>query len=395
MNFDEKIDRTLGCGASSSKWQGFEAKYPGMDAKGALPMWVADMDFRVPEEVTNAIQKRLDHGIFGYVSAEEPFKFAECSAAWLQRRHGLNVDPKHMVFTPGVLCGLNAAIQEFTNPGEGVIIHSPVYYPFANGITENGRVVRRNRLLERDGRYEIDFDNLETLARDPANTMFVLSSPHNPGGRVWTAEELGRMAEICMENGVLLFSDEIHSDLILPGYTHTPITSLGTEVSEHVVVSYAPSKTFNLAGLCASLQLVPNAELRARLQKRLSMNHVPRANVFGLVAGEAAYTHGDQFVDEVVAYIAENIRCFTDAVERVPGVTVMRPEGTYLLWVDFRKTGRSEDDIYRTAVERAKVAGDLGAWFGEGGEGFIRLNLACPRSLVMDAATRLVRAFTA
>ncbi len=393
MNFDEIIDRKEGCGASSSKWQNFAPRFPGLDTTNALPMWVADMDFRVPEEVTDAMANRVAHGIFGYVCPDEVLKFATSCADWLQRRHGLSVDPEDMLFTPGVLCGLNAAIQEFTNEGDGVIIHTPVYYPFSNGVNDNKRVIRRNPLIEKTGQYHMDYENLEQLAQDPRNKLMVISSPHNPGGRVWSAEELARMAEICIRHNVLIFSDEIHCDLVMPGVRHTPLPSLGKEIGDHSIVSYSPSKTFNLAGLCASLQLVQNSELRMRLHKRLVANRIPRANIFGLVAGEAAYTHGDRYADEVVAYIYSNIQFFIGQMQKIPGVRVMEPEGTYLLWVDFKGTGLDEEQIYQIVIEEAKVAGDLGKWFGPGGEGFVRFNLACPKSIVAIAAERMQAAF--
>lgn len=394
MNFDQKIDREAGCGASSSKWQNFAPRFPGLNTEGALPMWVADMDFMAPEEVIVAMERRLKHGIFGYVCPDEVLIFAGACADWLYRRHGLKADAAQMLFTPGVLCGLNAAIQEFTEPGDGVIIQSPVYYPFANGIADNGRVIRRNVLIDSGGRYEIDFENLSRLAREPRTRLMVISSPHNPGGRVWSREELRRMADICLENGVLIFSDEIHSDLILYGNHHTPFHALGQPYAEHVIAAYAPSKTFNLAGLCASLMLIPNDELRGRFQKRCVANRLPRANIFGMVAGETAYEYGEPYLCELLAYLEGNIDYFTKAIsENGNGIKIMKPQGTYLLWVDFNGTGLSEGEIYSAVVEKAGIAVDLGKWFGAGGEGFCRFNLACPRSTVEEAVDRLLHVF--
>lgn len=391
--FDEIIDRGENSKAHSCKWEGYAKLFPGLDVSNTIPMWVADMDFRVADEILEAMDSRLKHGIFGYVSDAGVHAFAAACCDWLARRHAVSVKPEQMLFSPGVLCGLNAVIQAFTKLGDGVIIHTPVYYPFADGIKENGRVPVRNALRLVNGVYAIDFEELERFVKNPENTMMILSSPHNPGGRVWTKDELRRIAELCLENDVFLFSDEIHCDLVMPGHEHMSLLAAHDRIAEHAIVAYAPSKTFNLAGLCAALMVVPDENNRERLRAQLSRNKAPGANTFGLVAGEAAYVYGDRFADEVVRYIQKNAERFENILSDVPGTHCMRLEGTYLLWVDFNGTGCEEQDIYRTIVEHGGVAPDLGAWFGPGGEGFARFNIACPRSIVERAASQIRDAF--
>lgn len=359
-------------------------------------MWVADMDFKAPQEVIDAMRVRLEHGIFGYVSADEILRFAQACSGWLKRRHDVEANPGSMLYSSGVLCGLNAAIQEFTEPGDGIMILTPGYYPFPNGILSNERVVEASGLIDQDGHYEINFAEVEQLAQKEHTKMMILSNPHNPGGRVWTREELEHLMKICVANDVLMFSDEIHSDLILYGNRHTPISSLGEWVESHIVVAYSPSKTFNLSGLSAALIYVPDAQLRNRLDMRLNkINKLPHVNIFGSVAGRTAYENCDYFVDELLTYLEGNIDLFTEEIERaIPGAKVMKPEGTYLLWVDFNGTGLDEQEIYRTVVETGKVAVDLGMWFGTGGNGFCRFNMACPRSLVEQAVHQVAAAFS-
>lgn len=394
-SFDEIIDRGPASCTFSAKWQGYEDLFAGyhIDLCDTLPMWVADMDFRCPPEVVDAVVKRARHGIYGYTSEDSVDAFREAASGWFERRYGWKCRTEWMLFSPGVVPAVSNAIQEFTKEGDGVIIQPPVYYPFAAGIVNNGRRVVNNRLKENQGHYEIDYEDLERLARLPENKMIVLSNPHNPVGRVWTKNEMHRVFQICRENHVMVFSDEIHGDLILKGHKLFA-TGLMEEFHDGVILAHAASKTFNLAGLSASLITIPDRENRERMARRMAANCLPRGSIFGSVAGAAAYIYGDKYVDEVVGYIEANIDYAMDYMKKeLPAVKIIKPEGTYLVWIDFRGTGLGKKEIYRTILEEAKVAGDLGEWFGPGGEGFMRFNFACPRVYITDMLQRMTRVF--
>ena len=396
-NFDEIIDRGPASGSYSSKWQGYEGRFPGyqIDTPNTISMWVADMDFRCMPEIVDAVVKRAQHGIFGYSSEDANHAFRRAAAGWFERRYGWKADTSWMLFAPGVVPAINAAVQEFTEPGDGVIIQPPVYYPFADGIRNNGRIIAANPLVFRNGRYEMDFAGLETLAKDPRNKLMVLSNPHNPVGRVWTADELRELCRICHENQVVLFSDEIHGDLIMKGHKLTAVGTF-TEFADNLIAAHAASKTFNLAGLSASLITVPNPDLRKRMAARMLANRLPAGNTFGPIAGEAAYLYGDRYVDELVAYLEGNFDYAIDyAAKHLPGVRIVKPEGTYLVWFDFNGTGMTPEEINHLVLEQAKVTADLGTWFGEGGAGFLRFNFACPRATVHEALERIAKALAA
>ena len=391
-DFDKVIDRGPGSGTFSFKWQGYEGRFPGfdIDVPNALSMWVADMDFETIPEVKEAIIQRAEHGIFGYTSEDSNDAFRDAAMRWFARRYGwTNCRREWMLFSPGVVPAINNAVQAFTDEGDGVIIQSPVYYPFEAAVANTRRMVRNNQLIERDGRYEMDYDQLEALAVDPAAKMIVLSSPHNPVGRVWSREELERAFEICARNDVLVFCDEIHADLIMPGQS---MFAAGILEKHHdrLILAHAASKSFNLAGLTTSLITVPNPELRGRLAKKMSENRLPQGNVFGPIAGAAAYDNGDDYIDELVRYIHGNV-CFAQEwlAEHLPKAKIVPLEGTYLVWIDFRGIGLPEEELYHLVIEKAKVIGDLGRWFGPGGEGFMRFNFACPRKRIEEFLVRL------
>lgn len=396
-DFNKRIDRGPDSGSFSSKWEGYEARFPGykIDTGNALSMWVADMDFQCPDEVIQAIEKRAAHGIFGYPSERENDVFREAAAGWFRRHYGWRPKREWMLFSMGIVAAINAAIQEFSKPGDGIIIQSPVYYPFSAGVRNNGRVERINQLVEKDGYYTIDFEQFEALAKQPDTTMLILCSPHNPVGRVWTREELERMMNICKENHVFVFADEIHADLIMRDISFFSVGHIDW-IYDQCVMAHAPSKTFNLAGLTASLLTVPNVENRERLSRRLyDINRIPRGNNFGPIAGAAAYSCCDDYAAEVSAYIDANMEYASAYLQKnLPKVKLRKPEGTYLAWFDFRGLGLPKEEIYRRVLEDAQVVGDLGDWFGPGGEGFVRFNLACPRGIVQELLDRLVKAFS-
>ena len=392
--FDVVIDRTESSNTYSSKWLAVGERFPGYDPTGVLPMWVADMDFRCPPEVIEAVKTRAEHGIYGYTDGSLVRKFIEAGVEWFDRRYGWKVDPEWGFFTPGVVPVINAAVQEFTDPGDGVIIQSPVYYPFADGPKNNQRILKHNCLIEKDGHYEMDYDNLEELASDPKTKLLILSSPHNPVGRVWTKEELVKLCDICLKHNVLVFSDEIHGDLIMDGHKHVPTGSLGEDYANNMIAAYAPSKTFNLAGLGASVIIVPNAEIRDRIKKRVLANRLPASNVFGPLAGEVAFKTGDSYVDTLVAYVGANMDYVKQFCEdNLPGIVARKSEGTYMIWLDLRGLELGAEGTNDFMIEQAKIAGDFGTWFGPGGEGFCRLNLACPRTTVEQAMTQLKVAY--
>ncbi len=392
-NFDEIIDRSATC---SAKWEGYSKQYAGfnIDEDKALPMWVADMDFRCMPEIIEALHKRVEHGIFGYSNEKTIDSFRNAACKWFARRYAWECDPKWMLFSMGVVTAINNVIQEFTKAGEGVIVQTPVYYPFMSGPASNNRQVIMNQLLEKNGYYEMDFDDLERKAADPNNTLMILCSPHNPVARVWTEEELLRVLEICKRNNVVLFSDELHADLIMRGYNFTTCGKF-EEFHDILILAHSPSKTFNLAGLTSSLITIPNDEMRARLSNRMyGMNRMPSTQNFGPVAGAAAYEHGDSFVDEVMQYIAGNIEYARSYLKKhMPKIKIGKHEGTYLAWFDFRETGLGNDEILRKVLEDSMVIGDPGTWFGESGAGFIRFNYACPRAYVEEQMKRLKSVF--
>lgn len=393
--FDVLIDRTEKSNTYSSKWLAIGERFPGYDPEGVLPMWVADMDFRCPPEVIEAVKKRAEHGIYGYTDSSLVRKFIEAGVAWFKRRYGWEADPDWGFFTPGIVPAINAAIQEFSAPGDGVIIQSPVYYPFADGPRNNGRVLKHNCLIEKEPcYYEIDFANLEELASDPNTKLLILCNPHNPVGRVWTREELKKTCEICVKHNVLILSDEIHADLIMSSQKHIPTASLSEEIADRVIATYAPSKTFNLAGLGASVIIVPNASLRDRMKKRILANRLPASNVFGPLAGEVAYRTGDSYVEALMEYVSANMDYVVDFCKKsLPGIIVRKSEGTYMIWMDLRGLGLGAEGTDAFVIEKAKIAGDFGTWFGPGGEGFVRLNLACPRKIVEQAMEQLKAAY--
>ena len=357
-----------------------------------LPLWVADMDFPAPQPVVNALVERAQHGIFGYTLRTESYNQAVVD--WMQRRHGWIIEPDWIISTPGVVPGINFLIRTFVQPGENVLIQRPVYYPFFNAIENNGAAIVSSSLELRDGRYEIDFADFERKAADPRTSLFILCSPHNPVGRVWTREELTRMGEICQRNKVLVVADEIHGDLIYRGVTFTPFAAIDAALAANTVVCTAPSKTFNLAGLHTSNLIIPNDRLRRRFQQTMNSCGMGKwANPFGVVACETAYRQGEAWLDQVMAYIEDNLDFLQAFVDRhIPGIRVIRPEGTYLVWLDCRELGLDKWALKRLMMEKARIFPDEGFIFGDEGEGFERINIACPRSIVEEALDRIRRA---
>jgi aminotransferase/cystathionine beta-lyase len=334
------------------------------------------------------LQSYLNEAVLGYTKA--PPSFTDAVTGWMRRRHGWTVDPGWLVQTSGVVPAFFNAIRAFTDPGDGIIIQTPAYYPFYLGIERNQRRLVRNPLVLHEGRFEIDFDQLERVAANPTNKLLLFCSPHNPTGRVWKREELQRVADIARENDLILVSDEIHFDLVLPGHRHTVMATLGEEIAQRTIVCTAPSKSFNLAGMAMSNIVIPNADLRARFTTELQASGMMTLNLLGYKACELAYNKGEAWLEgllELIRHNHERVKRFM--AERLPGVTVFDLEGTYLQWMDFRCFGKSADELKRINEQQALVFFDEGAVFGEEGAGFERMNLATPTAAVESALERL------
>ena len=383
-DFDSIVDRR---GTSSLKWD-FEERLAGR--KGLLPLWVADMDFRAPGEIVDAIRERVEHGIFGYTL--EPDSYFDAARSWLLRRHGWKVRREWMLASPGVVPSLVAAILACSEPGDGIVIQPPVYYPFAMRIEGNGRRVVENPLVLAGSRWEMDLEGLARVV-DGRTKMLILCSPHNPVCRVWERDTLVKLAELCARKGIVIVSDEIHHDLVMKGYRHLPIASLSEEAASVAVTLVSATKTFNLAGLGGSLGIVPDDRLRARLKAVQRSLFAGVANATAVVAAEAAWRHGERWLEELLIYIEGNRRFLEGFLEaRLPSVRLFPLEGTYLAWLDLRDLGLA-DALIKERLLQAGLWLDDGGMFGRGGEGFQRLNLACPRVVLAEAAERFAAAF--
>ena len=353
-----------------------------------LPFWVADMDFPAPEPVVKALEQRARHGIFGYTDIKEDYK--EILARWFEKRHGWQVEGEWLSITPGVVFGICTAIRAFTEPGEGVLICPPVYYPFAASIKANGRKLVESPLVEKDGRYEIDFEDFEQKIVANEVKLFVLCSPHNPVGRVWSRQELEQVAAICQKHQVLVVADEIHQDFVRPGHRHTVFASLGVEVADFTITCTSPSKTFNLAGLQISHIFISNESLRRRFRHELEAVGYGEPNAMAEVAAKAAYSEGEPWLTELLAYLEENLRrTRAFLAEHLPQVKLIEPEGTYLLWLDCHGTGFSPEEQDEAIIQRGRIWLDEGRIFGKGGEGFQRINMACPWAILEEGLKRL------
>jgi len=392
-NFDEIIDRS---NTGSIKWEPGVLKVKfGEGRENLLPLWVADMDFLSPSVVRKAMEDRLAHQIYGYTMMD--VRYNEVLISWYQRRHQWEIKKDWILNSPGVVPATNYLVQRFTSPGDKVLIQTPVYYPFAQSIVSNGRRVLENPLKINNGRYQMDFDDLATKAADPRVKLAILCSPHNPVGRVWNKEELEQFGEICMKNNVLVFADEIHCDLIMPGFKHICFQDICDEFAQHSITANSASKTFNLAGLQQSSLIIPNARLRnevAHFFENLGVGGRGSGTLFGAIATTAAYNGAEPWLDDLIVYLQDNfIYLKASLEEQLPGVKVFDLEGTYLAWADFRSLGLSPTKIIQIIEEEAGVALDHGDWFGENGAGFERFNIACPRGILKRAVESVVAGF--
>lgn len=382
MDFDVLVDRR---NTDCVKWDGLKDIYGRDDV---LPLWIADMDFKSSPKIIEAIIERAKHGVFGYPL--DSMKTFQPFIEWNSKRNSLYIDAEWILTCPGIVTAFCLGILAYTKEGEKVMIQTPVYPPFHSGVKDNGRVLIENELIEKDGYYTIDFESFEKKIKDNNVKLFILCNPHNPIGRVWSKEELGKMADICLKHDVKIFSDEIHSDLIFPGNKFTSILSLDEKYRSITAAAMAPSKTFNIAGLSSSIVLIPGEDMRKRYEKVSEGVAIGGLNIFGLTAMEAAYKYGEEWLEEVLKYIEKNSDYMEGFIkENMPEVKYRKPEATYLGWLDFRKIFSKQKDLDDFLINKAKVALNSGITFGKNGEGFVRINLGCPRPVLIEALNRI------
>lgn len=385
-DFDRQIERR---NTRSLKYD-FAAER-GMPAD-VLPLWVADMDFQSPPEVIAALEARSRHGIFGYTNIESGY--VETVRLWYRERHGWDFPAAALTPSPGVVFALCAAIRALTREGDAVMIQTPVYYPFFSSVRGNGRRLVTNPLIYENGTYRIDFEDFERKITEERVRLFILCSPHNPVGRVWTREELIRLGELCRKHGVLVVADEIHSDFVYPGHHHTVFAGISPEFADMSVTCTAPSKTFNLAGLQISNIIITNPELRSAFRREIRRTGYDEPNAMGVTACEAAYLYGAPWLDALLSYLESNTALVRRLLaERLPKARLVEPEGTYLLWVDFRGYSLDPDRLEELVVQKAGLWLDSGPIFGPEGAGFQRFNIACPAATLKEAFRRLGDAF--
>ncbi|QCP86633.1 pyridoxal phosphate-dependent aminotransferase [Cereibacter sphaeroides] len=387
MDFDERIDRR---GSHSVKWDMMETLY-GVPADTGIAMWVADMEFRPPAAIQKALENMTAHGLYGYFGDDRAYLGA--IRWWMEHRHGWDVAPEWIFTVHGLVNGTALCVDAFTQPGDGVVLMTPVYHAFARVIRAAGREVVECRLAEEDGRYVMDFDAWEAQLTG-RERMLILCSPHNPGGRVWSVEELRRVADFCVRHDLILVSDEIHHDLVYPGQRHTVMPLAAPDILNRLVMLTAGTKTFNIAGAHCGNVIIPNPALRAAFAGRMAALGIS-PNSFGLFMVTAGYSpEGADWVDGLMAYLDGNRTLFDAGINAIPGLRSMKLEATYLSWVDFSGTGMSTEEIHRRVQSDALIAANHGATFGAGGESFLRFNIAAPRAQVEEALDRIARAFS-
>lgn len=382
-NFDEPLKRE---GTSCVK---YDSRQEIFGKKDVIPMWVADMDFKCPPAVTDALRQRLKHEILGYtVRREEYFSSIK---KWLRKRYEWHIENEWIVFSPGIVPALNICTLAFTEPGDKIIVQPPVYFPFFNAVTDHKRKLLFNRLKETNGQWSIDFDDLERKAAQGAR-MMLLSSPHNPVGRSWSKEELEKLSRICLDNNILIISDEIHADLVLPGHRHIPLAKISGPVADNTLTCMAPSKTFNLAGLSTSSMIISNPGLRKKFEDAINSLHITGGNIFGTEASIAAYSFGEDWLDQLLLYIKNNIEYLVVRLKEVELVSPVIPEATYMVWLDCRRMKMSGHELNDFFINKAGVGLSEGSMFGPGGEGFMRINLACNHDTLRKAMDNIINA---
>ena len=381
FNFDKIIDRTNNF---SAKWSEMNKNF---GTNNLLPMWVADMDFLTAPCVMEALKDRLEQGVFGYTT--RPSSYNESIVNWLDNRFSWKINQEWLMFSPAVITSISLLIQNLTQKNDKIMIQEPVYSPFHSIVESNERNLVISPLVKLDdGSYVMDYEDIEAKIKDVK--VFILCNPHNPVGRVWTREELTRLGEICLKHNVLVISDEIHSDIILKNHKHTPFASISKEFRENTITCMAPTKTFNLAGLQSSFLVISNPYYYEVMDKAFSILDIKRNNAFSLVATEAAYNYGEDWLYELIKYIEDNVDFAIDYIKNhMPQLKVKKPEGTYLLWVDFSNLNVDKKDLKNALINKGRIALSDGSSFGIGGDGYYRINLACPRSMVLEGLKRI------
>lgn len=383
-NFDIVIDRR---NTWSTKW-GHNEKNP--EQEDLLAMWIADMDFLSPAAVAKAITKQVEHGVFGYFDI--PDSCLEATINWSNNRYNWEIKKEWLVYSPSVSTSIKTAIEVFTNPGDKILIQPPVYAYFRYNIENSNRQVVVNPLQLHNGSYTIDFEDLERKLSAGVK-MFIFCSPHNPVGRVWTVDELDKIANLCSTYNVTLVSDEAHSDLIFDNYKHTPIASLSSETAHNTITFISPAKTFNLSGLATSFAIIPRSDYKKEFFTRLVRTGANKANIFGIAAVEAAFSHGEEWLENLLEYLQENLEILMKYIsENIPIIKVIKAEGTYLIWLDCRELGLQADELNQFIINTAKVVLDDGSHCGTEGTGFLRINIACPKSVLLEALRRIENA---
>lgn len=383
LNFDEIVNRK---NTDCLKYD-FAARLG--KPEDVLPLWVADMDFKTSSLILDEIHKRVEHGIFGYTEGGE--RYFEAVSGWLKGHHHMEIERNWIVKTPGVVFALATAVRAFTNEGDAVLIQQPVYYPFSNVILNNGRkIVSSDLILAEHGKYQMDFEDMEQKIKENHIKLFLFCSPHNPVGRVWRKEELQRLCEICIRNEVIVMSDEIHEDFTFEGFEHTPLLNVDERMRSLCVTATSPAKTFNLAGLQVSNIIIPDAKLRRRFRSEIGASGYSQLNTIGITACEAAYRYGETWYEALKQYLQKNLAFVREYLKKeLPDIKLIEPEGTYLIWLDFRSLGLAEADLENLIVKKAKLWLDSGAIFGKAGEGFERINIATSRAVLEEALKRL------
>jgi cystathionine beta-lyase len=380
-NFDEAPGRE---GTDSVR---YDLRKQTFGTENVIPLWVADMDFKTPDFIVEALQGRVSHEIYGYTFRSE--KYFSSIIGWLQRRHNWEIKKEWVCFTPGIVPALNLCTLSFTKPGDNIIVQPPVYFPFFTAVSSHNRNLVYNNLLEKNGEWMMDFKGLKRSIDDKTK-MLIFCNPHNPVGKVWKREELLELAEICVDKNIIILSDEIHSDLVLSGNRHYPVAALNEKTAGITATCIAPSKTFNLAGLSTSSVIISDPGLRSAFRKTVEDLHIGNGNIFGNVASVAAYSKGDKWLDELVLYLEGNARYIAEIFRtRIPVIKALMPEATYMIWLDCRELGMKGNALNDFFIKKAGVGLSEGSIFGPGGEGFMRMNFASPRSLITRAMEQI------
>jgi cystathionine beta-lyase len=383
-NFDEPVERE---GTDCIK---YDRRLETFGKKDVIPMWVADMDFKTPGFIIDKLMSRLQHEILGY--SFRPEEYFNSISAWIEKRHGWRIENDWICFCPGIVPALNFCTLSYTRPGDSIIVQPPVYTPFFSAVETHGRNLIYNQLTEKDGKWSMDFESL-TASVNESIKMIIISNPHNPVGRAWSRQELETLAAICLKNNILILSDEIHCDLVLPGYIHTPIASISEEVAEITVTCIAPSKTYNLAGLSTSSLIIPNHVLRKYFNRKIESLHIGNGNIIGTVASIAAYSEGEEWLMALLEYLDKNTEYVMNyCAELIPEIIPVRPEATYMMWLDCRKLGMNGKELQEFFVCKAGVGLNEGSAFGPGGEGFMRINIGTTRQIVARAMEQIKKA---